>query len=65
MKYFAGYIPFVTLCAILSMRWSMELGYGQLAQFIWGIGGFLLGPVVPLILYLRIVRKKEGIMGFF
>ncbi len=65
MTAFAGYWAFVTLCSILSMRWSMELGYNQLAQFFWGIGGFLLGPVIPLILYLRLVRKKEDVVGFF
>jgi hypothetical protein len=48
------------VCAILSARWAMELGFSQLGQLLWGIAGFLGGPVVLLILYVRLLRGASG-----
>ncbi len=45
-------------CAVIAMKWAMELGFGQLRQILWGIGGLILGPLVLLILYVRMLYKQ-------
>jgi hypothetical protein len=42
--------------ALICARWSMELGFSQFEQLLWGIAGFFGGPVVLLILYVRLLR---------
>ncbi len=45
------------LFAALSAKWAMELGFRQSSQLLWGIAGFFAGPVVLLILYVRLLMK--------
>ena len=51
------YVGSVVLAAVVSAKWAMELGHSQARQFIWGLGGLLFGPLIPLILYIRLLRK--------
>ncbi len=46
------------VCAIVSAKWTMELGRGQVSQLLHGIGGLLLGPLVLLILYVHLLRRR-------
>lgn len=52
-------------CAIICAKWALELGFSQLSQILWLIGGLIFGPIALLILYLRLIRKakKEGQAG--
>ena len=40
----------------------MDLGYSQFRQIIFGVGGLFLGPLMLLILYVRLLykAKEEG-----
>jgi len=42
--------------ALICARWAMELGFSQFGQLLWGLAGFVGGPVVLLILYVRLLR---------
>jgi hypothetical protein len=44
------------VCAVLSARWATELGFSQFGQLLWGVAGFVGGPLVLLILYVRLLR---------
>ena len=48
------------LCGVVSARWALELSYGQFRQLVCFLGGVLLGPLMPLILYLRLARQTKG-----
>ncbi len=56
------YGTFALTCAIISARWAMDLGYNQTRQLIFGFGGLLLGPLMLLVLYVRLLyqAKAEG-----
>src|SRR6185437_3609703 len=43
-------LPFV--CFVISAKWTRELGYGWLWQLVAAICGFVLGPIMLLLLYL-------------
>ena len=57
-----GYGGYAFACAIISARWAMDLGYSQFRQIIFGVGGLFLGPLMLLILYVRLLYKarEEG-----
>jgi len=46
------------VCAIISAKWAMELGYSQLRQILFLIGGLILGPIMLLILYIYLLNRK-------
>ncbi|PKO19770.1 hypothetical protein CVU37_01895 [candidate division BRC1 bacterium HGW-BRC1-1] len=52
-------------CAIVSAKWSLELGYSQLRQMLIFAASLLLGPIVLANLYIYIVREaaKHGDKG--
>ena len=52
-------------CAIISAKWALDLGFSQLRQILFLIGGLILGPLMLLILYICLVNKakKEGSTG--
>lgn len=41
------------LCLVISAKWTRELGYGIVWQIVLAICGFILGPIMPLLIYLR------------
>ena len=51
-----NYAILAVVCAIIVAKWAKELGYSQLRQLIWGIAALLLGPIVLLILYVRLPK---------
>jgi hypothetical protein len=57
-----AYSSFAIACAIISAKWAMDLGYSQFRQIIFGIGGLIFGPLMLLILYVRLLyqAKAEG-----
>jgi len=57
-----AYSSFAIVCAIISAKWAMDLGYSQFRQIIFGIGGLIFGPLMLLILYVRLLyqAKTEG-----
>ena len=61
-EHLVQYGTFGFACAVISARWAMDLGYSQSRQIIFGIGGLLLGPLMLLILYVRLLyqAKAEG-----
>ena len=52
-------------CAVICAKWALDLGCSQIRQLIFLTGGIFLGPIMLLILYVRLVRKtkKEGGAG--
>ena len=54
------YGSFAFACAVISARWAMDLGYSQARQMLFGIGGLLLGPLMLLILYVRLLYQAKA-----
>jgi hypothetical protein len=52
-------------CAIVCAKWALDLGFSQLRQILFLIGGLLFGPLALLILYIYLINKakKEGQPG--
>ncbi len=46
------------VCAIISAKWAMELGFSQGRQILYLIGGLILGPIMLLLLYIYLLNKK-------
>ncbi len=44
-------VPF--LCMVISAKWTRELGYAAIWQVLAALCGFVLGPIMPFLLYLR------------
>lgn len=47
------------LFGALSAKWAMELGYSQLAQIGMFFFGLLLGPLVLLHLYVKMLHRRS------
>ena len=45
------------ISAVICAKWAMELGFNQMRQLLWGLGGLALGPIAMLVLYLRMLRQ--------
>ena len=48
-----GYLIVPLVCFVISAKWTQQLGYGLLWQLIAAICGFVLGPIMLLLLYIR------------
>lgn len=56
----APWIGYVNLFgAIISAKWAMDLGFSQVRQVLWGIAGLILGPLILLILYVRLISRAS------
>lgn len=53
IEFTLGSLAFV--CAVISAKWAMDLGFSQLGQVLWGLAGLIGGPLVLLILYVRLL----------
>ena len=53
-----GYVHLIA--AIICAKWAMELGFNQVRQLLWGIGGLIAAPLVLLILYVRLLSKNPS-----
>ena len=47
-------------CAIICAKWALDLGYSQSRQIIWGLGGIFFGPLIMLLLYIRLIYKAKS-----
>jgi hypothetical protein len=46
-------------CAVICAKWALDLGYSQLKQNLFCIGGLILGPLMLALLYVRLVNKAK------
>ena len=52
------------ICALISAKWARELGFSEGRQILFLFGGLLIGPLMLLILYIRLQYKhKEETMA--
>ncbi len=47
------------ICALISAKWAMELGFSEGRQILFLFGGLLIGPLMLLILYIRLQYKHK------
>ncbi|MBM4024065.1 MAG: hypothetical protein FJ280_01480 [Planctomycetes bacterium] len=47
------------VCAIVSAKWALELGFSQTRQVLFLIGGLLFGPLTLLVLYVYLIEKAK------
>jgi hypothetical protein len=47
------------ICAFISAKWAMELGFNEGRQILFLFGGLLIGPLMLLILYIRLQYKYK------
>jgi hypothetical protein len=47
------------VCALVSAKWAMELGFNQFRQLLWAIAGFFTGPLALLVLYVRLLYQQR------
>ena len=48
------------LCALISAKWALDLGFSEGRQILYLVGGLLLGPFMLLILYIRLQYKQRA-----
>lgn len=53
---FSVSLVFGLVCA----KWALELGYSQMSQMIHLLVGLFLGPLVLLVLYVRLIYKRRN-----
>ena len=46
-------------CAIVCAKWALDLGFSQLRQVLFLVGGLLFGPLVLLILYVYLINQAR------
>jgi hypothetical protein len=47
------------ICAFISAKWAMELVFSEGRQILFLFGGLLIGPLMLLILYIRLQYKYK------
>lgn len=50
-------------CSIICAKWALDLGFSQIRQILFLIGGLLLGPIMLLILYVFLVNRTRQAGG--
>jgi len=48
------------LCALISAKWALDLGFSEGRQLLYLVGGLLIGPFMLLILYIRLQYKHRA-----
>jgi hypothetical protein len=51
----------VFLFGIVAAKWAMDLGYSQISQILHFLVALFLGPLVLLVLYIRLVHQKKAL----
>jgi hypothetical protein len=49
------------ICGLVSTKWVLDLDFSQTRQLIFMFGGFILGPIILLVLYVRHNNKTKKI----
>ena len=47
------------ICGLVSAKWALDLGFSQARQLIFMFGGFILGPIILLVLYVQHINKSK------
>ena len=47
------------ICAFISAKWALDLGYSEGRQILYLFGGLLIGPLMLLILYISLQYKER------
>jgi chromate transport protein ChrA len=47
-------------CGIISAKWALDLGFSQIRQILFLVGGLLFGPVILLILYVFLINQAKA-----
>jgi len=47
-------------CAIICAKWALDLGFSQIRQILFLIGGLILGPLMLLVLYVFLINKAKA-----
>lgn len=47
------------ICAFISAKWALDLGYSEGRQILYLFGGLLIGPLMLLILYISLQYKDR------
>jgi hypothetical protein len=50
-------------CAVICAKWALDLGFSQIRQILFLIGGLFFGPIILLILYVMLVNKAKRESG--
>ena len=50
------------LFGIISARWALELGFSQISQMLHFLAGLFIGPLVLLILYVRLINQRAALL---
>ena len=46
-------------CAVICAKWALDLGFSQVRQIVFLIGGLLVGPLMLLVLYVFLIHKAK------
>ena len=47
------------ICGLVSAKWALDLDFSQTHQLIFMFGGFTLGPIILLVLYVQHINKSK------
>ena len=47
------------ICGLVSAKWALDLDFSQTRQLIFMFGGFILGPIILPVLYVRLFYKSK------
>ena len=47
------------ICGLASTKWALDLDFSQTRQLIFMFGGFILGPIILLVLYVQHINKSK------
>ena len=47
------------ICGLVSAKWALDLDFSQTRQLIFMFGGFILGSIILLVLYVRHINKSK------
>jgi hypothetical protein len=50
-------------CAVICAKWALDLGFSQIRQILFLIGGLIFGPIMLLILYVFLVNQARRAGG--
>ena len=49
-----------TMFGLISAKWALDLGYSQVSQLLHLVAGLIFGPLVLLVLYVRLIYKRQA-----
>ena len=49
-----------TMFGLISAKWALDLGYSQVSQLLHLLAALVFGPLVLLVLYVRLIYKHQA-----